>query len=786
MWRNLIKNKVYSSINIIGLTIGMAASILITLWIQKELSMDQFHEKAERLYVMYNRDSDPIGNNWASSSTPRILAPTLKADYEEVEMVSRFGGNNFLLTVGDKKLNTNGAFVDSTFLSMFTFPLIAGETKTALTNPHSIVLTEDFAKTLFADASPVGKIIKIDSIHQFTVTGVLESLPNNTTFNFNYLLPWSYVKELGWDNAYWGNNSTMTYTLLKEGSSQTAFDEKIKNISREHTKNAPVPLTAEVFTQRLDRYYLYNKSENGYLVAGNLVTVRLFAVIAGFILLIACINFMNLSTARSEKRAKEVGIRKVVGVSKRGLIIQFIFESVFLSTVAFVSALLVVYLLLPWFSQLVNTKLDVPLSNPQFWLSGIAFILFTGLLAGSYPAFYLSSFNPIKVLKGTVRTKKSSVAPRKILVVIQFSFAIILIISTIVISNQIKYGINRDADYDRSQLIHLPIKGDLSRHFSSLKNELLSSGAASSITVNNGPITRRSSDSWGFEWEGSTLDDVQTTFIRLGSDADFIQTMGLELVEGRDIDIYKHPNDSSAVLINESALKIMHLTNPIGKRISYKDGDEYYTIIGVIKDFLIESPFEEKISPIMVTGPGSYFQSTIHIKLTSQYATQEAIGEVKKVFHKFNPDYPFEYTFIDESYAQKFQKSERTNNLVTLFAGLTIFISCLGLFGLAAYMAENKTKEIGIRKVLGASMMSVTRLLSKEFLQLVLIAILIASPIAWYIMHKWMQDYSYQIGIQWWVFLLTAVVAITITVITIGWQSIKAALANPVNSLRDE
>ena len=299
MWRNLIKNKVYSSINIIGLTIGMAASILITLWIQKELSMDQFHEKAERLYVMYNRDSDPIGNNWASSSTPRILAPTLKADYEEVEMVSRFGGNNFLLTVGDKKLNTNGAFVDSTFLSMFTFPLIAGETKTALTNPHSIVLTEDFAKTLFADASPVGKIIKIDSIHQFTVTGVLESLPNNTTFNFNYLLPWSYVKELGWDNPYWGNNSTMTYTLLKEGSSQTAFDEKIKNISREHTKNAPVPLTAEVFTQRLDRYYLYNKSENGYLVAGNLVTVRLFAVIAGFILLIACINFMNLSTAKS-------------------------------------------------------------------------------------------------------------------------------------------------------------------------------------------------------------------------------------------------------------------------------------------------------------------------------------------------------------------------------------------------------------------------------------------------------------------------------------------------------
>lgn len=786
MWRNLIKNKVYSSINIIGLTIGMAATILITLWIQKEWSMDRFHEKAERLYVMYNRDSDPSGNNWVSSSTPRVLAPTLKSDYEEVESVSRFVGNNFLLTAGDKKLNADGAFVDSTFLSMFTFPLIEGDAKTVLTNPHSIVLTDDFAKTLFAGESPVGKIIKIDSIHQFTVTGVLKSLPNNTTFNFNYLLPWSYVKELGWDNEYWGNNSTTTYTLLKEGSSQRAFDEKIKNISQEHTRNAPVPLTAEVITQRLDRYYLYNKPENGYLVAGNIVTVRLFTVIAGFILLIACINFMNLSTARSEKRAKEVGIKKVVGVSKRGLIMQFIFESILLSTVAFALALLVVYLLLPFFSQLVNTTLDLPLSSPQFWLSGITFVLLTGILAGSYPAFYLSSFNPANVLKGTFRTKKSSIAPRKILVVVQFSFAIVLIIATIVISNQIRHGINREVGYDRSQLIHLPIKGDLSRHFSSLRNELISSGAVSSMTINNSPITRRSSDSWGFEWEGSIADDVQTTFVRLGSDADFVQTMGLELVEGRDINIYKHPSDSQAVLINESALEIMRLAHPIGKRINYKDEDEYYTIVGIIKDFVIESPFEEKISPIMVTAPGTYFQNTIHVKLTPQYTTQEAIGKIKKVFHQFNPDYPFEYTFIDESYAQKFQKSERINKLVTLFAGLTIFISCLGLFGLAAYMAENKTKEIGIRKVLGASMMSVTRLLSKEFLQLVTIAILIASPIAWFIMHKWMEDYSYQVGVQWWVFLLTAGVAITITVITIGWQAVKAARANPVNSLRDE
>lgn len=786
MWRNLAKNKVYSFINIIGLTIGMAATILITLWIQKELSMDRFHENAERLYVMYNRDSDTNGNHWMSSSTPKVLAPTLKTDYQEVEMVSRFGSNNFLLTNGDKKLNTNGAFVDSTFLSMFTFPLIAGEIETALSSPHHIVLTEDLARTLFTDEDPIGKIIKVDSVRQFTVSGVLKSLPSNTTFTFNYLLPWSYLNELGWDNAYWGNNSTTTYTLLKKGSSQFAFDQKIKTIAQEHTKNAPVPLTAEVFTHRLDRNYLYNKPENGHLVAGNLITVRLFTVIAGFILLIACINFMNLSTARSEKRAKEVGIRKVVGVQRRALVFQFIFECVFLSAISFVFALLLVQLLLPFFSQLVGTLLDLPLSNPQFWCVGILFILFTGILAGSYPAFYLSSFDPAQILKGTFTKKARAIKPRKILVVVQFSFAIVLIISTIVIANQIHHGLTRDVGYDRSKLIYLPIKGALSQHFPSLKNDLLNSGTVSSMTVNNGPITRRSSDSWGFEWEGSTSNDLQTTFVRLGSDADFIQTMGLELVEGRDIDIYTHPTDSQAILINESAQKAMRLTDPIGQRIRYKDEREYYTIVGIIQDFIMDSPFEEKVSPIMVTAPGSYFQNTIHLKLSTQYTTQESIQKVKDIIHKFNPDYPFEYTFIDESYAQKFKKTERINKLVSLFAGLTIFISCLGLFGLAAYLVESKTKEIGIRKVLGASTVNVTKLLSKEFLQLVIVAILIASPIAWYIMHKWMEDYSYQIGVQWWVFLLTAAVAILITIITIGGQAIKAALANPVKSLRDE
>lgn len=787
LWRNLVKNKSYSIINILGLTIGMAAAVLIIIWIQNELSMDRFHEKSDRLYIMLNRDSEPSGYTWCWSSTPKILAPTLKSDYDEVEATTRFGGANFLLTAGDKKLKSDGAFVDSTFLSMFTFSLIAGNEKDVLKDPHNIVLTKDFAKTLFADENPIGKLIKIDSIHQFTVTGVLENLPNNTSFSFNYLLPWAYVKELGWEGSGWGNNSTTTYTLLKKDASQEAFDKKILNISRDHSKDSAVPVTAQVFTQKFDQRYLYNKQKDGHPIAGNLTTVRLFAVIAGFILLIACINFMNLSTARSEKRAKEVGIRKVVGVTKGGLIFQFILESVLLSVISFVFAILIVYLVLPFFSELVNSKLTVPLREPLFWLASIGFVLFTGLLAGSYPAFYLSSFNPVKVLKGTFKAAKASFTPRKVLVVIQFTFAIILIIATIVISNQIRYGINRETGYDRSQLIYTANEGNLNNHFTSLRHELVNSGAVSSVSLNNSPITNRWSDSWGFEWDGSTADDTQLNFVRLGTDADFVKTMGIELLEGRDIDVYKFSSDSMAVLLNESAVKAMRLTDPIGKRIYYKgESKDFYTIVGVFKDFLMESPFEEKISPMMVNGPGAYFQSTIHLKLSPQFSTKESLDKIQAIFKTFNPEYPFDYNFVDESYAKKFRSTQRTNQLVSIFAGLTIFISCLGLFGLAAYTAENRTKEIGIRKVLGASISSVTGMLSKEFIQLITISILIATPIAWYVMHKWMEDYSYQIGVQWWVFLLTAAGAILITFLTISWQAIKAARINPVKSLRDE
>ncbi len=786
LFRSLAKNKAFSFINIIGLTIGMAAALLIILWIQREYSMDKFHEKSERLYVIYNRDTDGK-KTWVNNNTQMVLSKTLKTDYPEVEAVTMYNGSSNLITNGDRKLKGYGAVVDSVFLEMFSFPLLQGNSKAALKNPYDIVLTESFAKSLFGNQNAMGKTLTIDSASQFTVTGILKDLPNNTKFSFKYLLPRSYKAQINPENDSWGSFSTTSYVLLKPGASSAKVDQKIKNLAKNNTKDKGLPITAEPFLHRIDKKYLYNKDINGYLVGGEINKIRLFSVIAGFILLIACINFMNLSTAKSEKRAKEVGIRKVVGVTKTGLILQFIFESLFLSFLSFVLAMLIVYLTIPHYNQLVGGKLIVPIQDPSFWLFSIGFILFTGLLAGSYPAFFLSSFNPIKVLKGTYKSARNTVSARKVLVVLQFTFAMILIISTIIIYNQIRYGLDRETGYDREQLIYIPIEGKIRSNYDLIKQEILSTGAVSTMTKSLSPITERWSDQWGLEWDGSNTQDGQLTFIKFGTDADLVKTMGLKIIEGRDIDVNKFPTDTSAVLLNESAIKAMGIKDPIGKlmnHIGYKE--ENYKIVGIVKDFVFESPFMDKIQPMMICGPRAYYATTLHMKLSEQFDTKASLGKIEEVLKKLNPDYEFNYTFVDESYAWKFASVERTAKLVTLFAILTILISCLGLFGLAAYLAENRTKEIGIRKVLGASVLQVTGLLSREFLILISISFMIASPIAWYAMNIWLADYSYTPGISWWVFVLTGVLALIITFLTISWQSIKAAIANPVTSLRNE
>ena len=778
-FRNLWKRKGYSFINILGLTIGMASAILILLWIQNELSYDRFYKKSDRLYTMYNRDKFD-GALWAWNSTPKIMAPTIKHDYPEVENVSRYNNITFLSTVGEKKMNLRGAFADSGFLSMFDFPLISGNAATALAGNNNIVLTEKMAIKLFGNESAMGKTVLIDSNANFTVSAVLKDLPNNTSFRFEYLLPWAFMDKLGWNDKFWGNNSVNTYVLLKPGASQAAFDAKVKDITTSHSEE-----TAKVFSYPVSRLHLYSKSENGKLVDGQIETVRLFAVIALFILLIACINFMNLSTARSEKRAKEVGIRKVAGALKSSLMAQFIGESILLSAISFIMALFAVQISLKGFNQLVGKQLFIEYGNPLYWLFAIGFIVFTGFLAGSYPAFYLSSFTPVKVLKGTFKKINALVTPRKVMVVLQFTFAIILIISTIIVEHQIQYAQNRDAGYNRNNLIYAFTQGDVDKNFLPIKQDLLKSGAVLSLTKSANPITQRWSDGWGYIWPGSTETDKKLDFVRLGSDADFVKTIGIKLIEGRDIDIYNYPNDTTAMLLNESAVKAMRLKNPIGQLVR-REGDHVWTVVGVVKDFILESPFEKKVNPMMIVGPADNFFQIIHMKLNTTSSPANNIATIQKIFKQYNPQYPFDYVFADESYANKFKEQQRTGTLAILFAGLTIFISCLGLFGLATYMAENRIKEIGVRKVLGASVFSITSLLSKDFLKLVVVSLLIASPVAWWAMNKWLQNYTYHISIEWWVFAGAGILSILIALATVSYQSVRAAVANPVKSLRTE
>jgi len=782
-WRNLVKNKLYSSLNIFGLTIGMASALLILLWVQSEVNTDRFYTNTNRIYMMYSRVS-VNGNKTVGDQTPNILAPTLIKDYPEVENAVRFNNITFLVSSGDKHFNLRGAFVDSSYLSMFDFPALKGNAADALKDNANIVLTQKLAKKLFGDENAIGKTVRIDSTANFKVTAVLKDLPNNTGFDFEYLLPWGFMRQLGWEDHNWTNNFTYTYVMLKPGAQQAAFDNKVKNIVGAHSEAGPFKYSAEEFTQPLSQVYLYGKPEDGKLVSGRYDVVRLFTIIAAFILLIACINFMNLSTARSEKRAKEVGVRKVSGAHRGSLIMQFISESVLLSLVSFIIAIVLVEICLQPFNTLIGKELVVNYANPMFWLFSLSFVLFTGIIAGSYPAFYLSSFMPVKVLKGAVTKINAAVTPRKVLVVLQFTFAIVLIISTIIVRGQLEYVQKRDAGYNKNNLVYTFMQGDASKHYELIKDELIRSGVALSVTRTANPITKRWSSASAYQWKGSNDVDARTDFVQLGADAGFVKTMGLTLTQGRDIDIYKYPTDSMAIMLSETAVKTMRLKNPIGETISRINYPEPWHVVGVFKDFILESPFESKVNPMVVNGP-SYFLYVLHFKLNPANSPVDNIAKAEAIFKKFNPQYPFEYVFVDDSYARKFQDVQRTSSLSLLFAGLTILISCMGLFGLATYMAENRVKEIGVRKVLGASVTTIVMLLSKSFLRLVIIAFVIAAPVAWFAMNTWLQNYSYRVAIQWWVFAGAGLLSVTIAIVTIGYQSIKAAMMNPVRAIKE-
>ena len=780
-WRNIIRTFGYSALNILGLAIGMAVALLIGLWVYNQYSYDKFLPEYQSVYRV-QRNFDSNGDTLTFQTTSLKLADALRTQIPEIEYVaeSDWTGNHGL-NVGDKKLYMGGAIAGTDFFKIFQYPFIQGNANSAFKDPYSIVLTQFFAKSLFGNEDAMNKMVRFDNAHNLKVTGIIKDVPRNATFSFNYVVPSSYAyavnPSLKTDGLRsFGNNNLQIFVKLKPGISYAQMAPKIRNI--EHTEEGNInAMSSYVTLQPMERWHLYSNYVNGKDTEGFLTYVRMFSIIGLLVLIIACINFINLTTARSEKRAKEVGVRKAIGSQRKDLVIQFLIEAFLLTTIAFVFAVSFALMSLPAFNTLTESHISIPLGNIYFWLLMVGSLLVTALLAGSKPAFYLSSFNPVKVLKGSMQAGKSSLS-RKVLVVIQFSCSIALIISTVIIYQQIQYAKSRPTGYSLNRLMSTNMNDDLNKNFTALKNELIVKGIVSSVTTATSPATdiwwHSDVDQWPGKNPGETI-EMGTIFVS----EDYFKTLGMRMNDGRD---FSNAYDSTSVIFNEAAIKRMRIKNPVGQKINWQ-GKEL-TISGVVKDALMISPFKTADPTMFLCS--SEPQGNLIYRLSPNIKTQDAIAKLTTIFNKYDPAYPYDYSFSDADYASKFNLEQLIGKLAGLFAALAIFISCLGLFGLAAYVAEQRTKEIGIRKVLGASVQQVWMLLSKDFIVLVLISCLIAAPISFYFLHNWLMNYDYRISIGAGVFLLVALIAIFITIITVSFQAIRAAVANPIKSLRAE
>jgi len=788
-FRNLARNKVYSFINIGGLAVGMAVAMLIGLWIYDEMSANKHHQNYETLYqVKMHQTFD--GHRGTQSALPYPMGEELKTKYPDFQGVAMCDwGANRSLVVGNKKFLKDGHYIGAEAIDMFSLTVLNGD-KNPLKEPYSIILTEETAQTIFGKKDPIGQTVRMDNIADLKVTAIVAKQPKNATLQFDFLMPWLLQAKLDpeqikREETAWGNNSHQVFVQLKEGIAPEKTNAKIKGMVLSHLMDNELmkkSIKPQVFIHPMAQWKLYSAFEEGVNTGGFIKYVKLFAIFGLFILVIACINFMNLSTARSEKRAKEVGVRKAVGSGREQLIGQFLSESLLIAFLALLLALLIVFVSLPYFNTLTEKLMTVPLGNPVFWAIMLVFTLFTGLLAGSYPALYLSSFNPVQILKGGVHVGKSASLPRKMLVVVQFTISIVLMIGTIIIYQQIQYGKNRPIGFDNKGLISVNGSKDLVDSFEPLRNELLASEMVSSICKSNSPPTSIWSNQNGWEWKGAMPEDKGAIFNTIATSYDYLKTMGITLKEGRDFS-REFSTDSSGVILNEAAVKRMGLKNPVGELLK-KNGSNL-SVIGVIPDINMESPFRS-ISPLVIVFDKTWV-SWLNVRINPNVPASEAIAKMTPIFDKYNPGFPFDYKFADTEYAKKFNYEELIGNLSLIVSILAIFISCLGLFGLSSFMAEQRTKEIGIRKVLGASVANLWGLLSQDFVKLVIISCLVASPIAYYGMSQWLEDYKdYKIEIGAGVFVVVLVLALAITLITVSYQAIKAALMNPVKSLKTE
>lgn len=781
--RFMFRNKAYSAINVFGLAFGITGAMLLFLWIEREFSYDQFHTGKENIYKAWNRTTSQ-GQISCWDITPRVLAPALKTEYASVETAISFARytDSYLFSAGEIRIMKNVVwFTDPEFLTMFSFPLVKGETSTALGNPNTIVLTESFARKLFGEKEALGETLTIGySGYNFplTVTGVLKDLPSNTDLQFEFLIPWQFLESLGENDTQWGNNSVSTFVKVKEGTDIQNLNKEIRDIRKKH---ASADDQSEVFLYPLSKMHLYSRFENGLPAGGRIEIIRMLGILGVCLIVVACINFINLSTARAQRRTKEVAVRKVTGAIRQSLIIQFLCESILIALGAGIISLAAVYLVLPSFNSLVQQQLTLHFENATFWVGSVALIIFVGILAGSYPAIYLSSFRPARILKGTGSTVASRKPLRNLLVILQFGFAMVMIVSTIVIYEQIRFVQNRDAGYVKENLVYHFITGDLGKNYSALKNELIQSRIAMSVTRTSSPVTERMSSSFAMQWNGKDPQD-KTVIERFHVDEDFVATAGLTILEGRDMDLQRFPSDSSAALLNETAVKLMGFKHPIGETI-VDDGKEWH-VIGVIKDFILTSP-QQKVGPMVLKG-GSDWSNVIHIRLNAANPIRENIAELSRIFKKYNTDYPVEFHFVDAEFERKFAGLEKTRIITTVFSAIAIFIACLGLLGLSTYMIEVRTKEIGIRKVMGGSVANITGLLGYASIKPILIAIVLFSPMAWLSMNWWLQSFAYRISLDGLLFLKAAFSILLIAAITIGIQTIRAANLNPVKTLRNE
>lgn len=778
--RNIQKHKGYSFINITGLSIGMAACFLILLWVHDEVRYDRFHEKADELCLVVMEDHK-FGFTWDNTSIP--IAPALKQNFSEIVNSARLSEFESIIIRDDKRFRERGVFVDSSFFSMFTFPLIKGDPGHVFSEPFSIVITVEMGKKYFGNEEFIGKILKVGDEADYIVTGVVNKAPRNSQIQFDFLLPIETFLAKDHDPDNWGRFQLNTYVQLQKELPLPVLERKITDFLDRHIPGREITLRLQPLTQ----IHLY-----GIGGGGTIQYIYIFSLVAAFILIIACINFMNLTTARSSNRAKEVGMRKVVGAYKSEIAKQFFYESILLSLFSFILAMIIVSLILPAFNNLSSKQLTMySFGNLQMILGLIGITLMTGIISGSYPAFFLSSFKPVKILKGSLLFSRhdKSVSKkwfRKILVVTQFSFSILLIICTIVVSNQLNYMRNRDLGYNKEEVVWLQMSRDMKQQYLSIKSEILRNPNVLSVTAASQIPSMGLKFNHGFDWEGREP-DVDLGLNRVLVDHDYFETLNMEMVQGRSFSKKISADATDAYIVNETAVKAMGIISPIGKRFSFhtRDGLRKGTIIGVVKDFHFYS-LREKIEPLAIyiePEECNYICIRIHSAPNDLYAT---IKFIETKIARFAPDLLFEYHFLNESFDSMYRTEQRLEKIFSYFSSLAILIACLGLFGLAAYTADQRTKEICIRKVLGASLSGVVKLLTKEFIILVALANIIAWPTAYFVMNNWLQSYAYRIHVGLFTLIVSSVLALGIAMITVSLQAFKVAMANPINSLRYE